>query len=64
VGTEDLLFRESFEDSNSQRGWYDGDRFRIVGDAGLEGLPGVEWTDSHRPCRAPHRRRLFEPTRR
>ena len=60
-----ILFSESFDDADlAQRGWYDGARFRIAGDAFAgEGCIEYEWTDAHLPVQGSSAaRRLFEPT--
>lgn len=45
---ENILFSESFEDANlAERGWYDGTKFRVVGNAAAgKGCIEYEWTDS------------------
>ena len=47
LGKEQVFFRENFEDANlAERGWYDGDQFRIVGGARAgKGCIEYEWTD-------------------
>jgi len=60
-----IVFSESFEDADlARRNWYDGTRFRIVGDAFAgKGCIEYEWTDSQSPVRGSSAvRRLFEPT--
>ena len=44
---EGILFDESFEDPDlARRNWYDGTRFRIVGDAAAgESCVEYEWSD-------------------
>lgn len=58
-------FREGFEDANlAQRGWYDGNRFRIVGDAVAgKGCIEYEWTDDEAKVQGSSPvRHLFEPS--
>jgi len=60
----DVFFRESFEDADlARRGWYDGTRSRIVGDAlAGKGCIEYEWTDRKSPVSGSSPvRRLFEP---
>lgn len=62
---ENILFSESFEDANlGKRGWYDGTKFRIVGDAAAgQGCIEYEWTDSQSSVKGSSPvRRLFKPT--
>lgn len=62
---EGILFREGFDDANLlQRGWYDGDRFRIAGDAVAgKGCIEYEWIDAKSPTVGSSPvRHLFEPT--
>jgi hypothetical protein len=63
--TDSILFSERFEDTDlAKRGWYDGTKFQIVGDAaaGKECIE-YEWTDSQSGVKgsSPVRHR-FEPT--
>jgi hypothetical protein len=60
-----IQFSESFEDADlAGRGWYDGARFRIAGDAAAgKGCIEYEWTDRHSGTQGSSPvRRLFEPT--
>ena len=60
-----VLFSESFDDVNlSQRKWYDGDRFRIVGGAwGGPGCIEYEWRQGDaQPVGSSGVRHLIEPT--
>ena len=60
-----VLFAESFDDANlARRGWYDGSRFRIVGDAAAgRGCIEYEWTAGKtKAAGSSAARRLFEPT--
>lgn len=60
-----LLFSESFEDAElARRGWYDGGRFRIAGDAVAgRGCIEYEWIDAQKPVQGSSPvRHLFEPT--
>ena len=64
-GPEGVLFSERFDDADlAKRGWYDGRRFRIVGDAlAGKGCIEYEWTDGDSKVRGSSGvRRLFEPT--
>jgi hypothetical protein len=61
----DVLFTEHFDDANlTNRRWYDGTAFRIVGDAFAgKGCIEYEWrTGDERPSASSGARRLFEPT--
>jgi hypothetical protein len=61
----EVLFRESFEDANlTERGWYDGSKFRIVGDAWAgRGCLEYEWLEGgSRPTVSSGVRHLFAPT--
>ena len=63
--SEVVRFSESFEDANlAQRGWYDGSRFRVFGDAMAgKGCIEYEWTDGEAKVQGSSPvRRLFEPT--
>ena len=63
--TEGVLFSESFEDADlAGRGWYDGTKFRIVGDATAgKGCIEYEWPDRQSGVQGSSPvRRLFEPT--
>ena len=65
VNSDNILFSESFEDADlAGRGWYDGTKFRIVGDAAAgKGCIEYEWTDSQSGVKGSSPvRRLFEPT--
>ena len=65
VTSDGILFSESFEDADlAGRGWYDGTKFRIVGDAAAgKGCIEYEWTDSQSGVKGSSPvRRLFEPT--
>lgn len=60
-----ILFSESFEDGKlTDRGWYDGGPWRIVGDAFAgKGCMEYEWIDSrHGTLGSTPVRHLFEPT--
>jgi hypothetical protein len=60
-----LLFHESFDDANlGSRGWYDGDKFRIAGDAQAgKGCIEYEWKDKKSGVSGSSPvRHLFEPT--
>jgi len=62
---ENILFSESFEDTNlAKRGWYDGTKFCIVGDAVTgKGCIEYEWSDSKSGVKGSSPvRHLFEPT--
>jgi hypothetical protein len=61
---EGALFSESFEDAGlAKRNWYDGDQFRIAGEAlAGKGCIEYEWTESQSAVRGSSPvRRLFEP---
>jgi len=61
----DVLFNESFEDANlTARNWYDGDKFRIAGDAFAgKGCIEYEWREGDsRAGGSSGVRRLFEPS--
>lgn len=63
--TDDILFSESFEDADlADRNWYDGTKFRIVGDAAAgRGCIEYEWTDGQSGVKGSSPvRHLFEPT--
>ena len=63
--TAGILFSESFEDADlAGRGWYDGTKFRIVGDAAAgKGCIEYEWPDRQSGVKGSSPvRRLFEPT--
>jgi hypothetical protein len=63
--TEGVLFSESFEDADlAGRGWYDGTRFRIAGDAMAgRGCVEYEWPDRQSGVKGSSPvRHLFEPT--
>ena len=65
VNTDGILFSESFEDADlAGRGWYDGAKFRIVGDAAAgKGCIEYEWPDRRSGVKGSSPfRRLFEPT--
>jgi len=65
VGTDGLLFSESFGDADlARRGWYDGTRFRIVDEAAAwGGCIEYEWPDRQSGVQGSSPvRRLFEPT--
>ena len=60
-----VLFSERFEDADlAARGWYDGRRFRIAGDArGGQGCVEYEWTEGQPKVQGSSAvRHLFEPT--
>ena len=61
-----LLFSESFDDANLlQRGWYDGDRFKIVSQGAYAGTGAIEYrwqAGGTTPVSSSGIRRLFEPT--
>lgn len=60
-----ILFRESFDDARlDSRGWYDGSKARIVGDAAAgKGCIEYEWSGRDQPVSGSSPwRRLFEPT--
>jgi hypothetical protein len=60
-----ILFRESFDDARlDSRGWYDGDKIRIVGDAAAGmGCIEYEWTARGGGVSGSEtKRRIFEPT--
>ena len=60
-----VFFGESFEDADlAKRGWYDGSRFRVVGDAMAgKGCIEYEWSVPQSKVRGSSPvRRLFEPT--
>ncbi|WP_298868578.1 hypothetical protein [uncultured Gimesia sp.] len=61
----EMLFSESFEDTNlNQRKWYDGKKFRIVGDAWAgRGCIEYGWLDGgSQPTVSSGVRRSIEPT--
>ena len=63
--SEGILFSESFEDADlAGRDWYDGTKFRIVGDAAAgKGCIEYEWPDRQSSVQGSSPvRRLFEPT--
>src|SRR3990172_3476668 len=63
--TEGIFFSESFEDADlAGRDWYDGTKFRIVGDAAAgHGCIEYEWADRQSSVQGSSPvRRLFEPT--
>jgi len=65
VNSEAVRFAESFEDANlARRGWYDGSRFRITGNAVAgKGCIEYEWTDGEAKVQGSTPvRHLFEPT--
>jgi hypothetical protein len=65
ANTDGILFSESFEDAHlAGRGWYDGTKFRVVGDAAAgKGCVEYEWTDRQSGVKGSSPvRRLFEPT--
>ena len=60
-----VLFRESFDDAKlDSRGWYDGDKIRIVGNAAAgKGCIEYEWTERGGGVSGTEtKRRIFEPT--
>ena len=65
AGPESVLFSESFEDADlAGRGWYDGTKFRIAGDAMAgKGCIEYEWLDRQSGVKGSSPvRHLFEPT--
>ena len=64
-GAGGVLFSERFEDADLlKRGWYDGNRFRIVADAAAgKGCIEYEWVDAKSPVSGSSPvRHLLEPT--
>lgn len=63
---DSILFSESFDDAGlNKRGWYDGERFRIVADARLgQGCIEYDWParDTQAAKGSSIARHLFEPT--
>lgn len=65
ANSKNVLFSESFENADlARRGWYDGTRFRVVGDAMAgRGCLEYEWPDRQSGVQGSSPvRRLFEPT--
>lgn len=64
--TPSVMFREGFDDSALlQRGWYDGNRFRIATDQSHTGSGSMEYewkSNSTSPSESSAIRHLFEPT--
>jgi predicted amidohydrolase len=64
--TDGMLFREGFDDARLlQRGWYDGERFKITGEGTRAGDGCVEYhwkADTTTPDSSSGVRHLFEPT--